>query len=267
MKKTGHGNTADIYNYGGGKVLKLYKKGMPYSACNNEFAVMQCVYEKSRVCPRPYEVIKCEGRMGIVMEMVDGIDYLTLFLKKPWMYKKIFVSMIMLQRQVHTQVHEKMPDVKEKMVTMISELAKNQVLEYEIVYKILKQIEDLPDGTSLCHGDYHPGNIIVGDEKTVVIDWMTAVKGCALYDVAKTVFMIQYNEIYVKGKVLFRLLESVRVYLGKVYLNEYLRIENVKRADFEKWVIPVAASMLAEPISLYEKRKLKKIIKDWFKNN
>ena len=33
----GEGNTAEVYNYGEGKLLKLYRKGMPLFMCENEF--------------------------------------------------------------------------------------------------------------------------------------------------------------------------------------------------------------------------------------
>lgn len=39
---------------------------------------------------------------------------------------------------------------------------------------ILNYLETLPEGTHLCHGDFHPGNVLM-DEQLWVIDWMTGV--------------------------------------------------------------------------------------------
>lgn len=44
------------------------------------------------------------------------------------------------------------------------------------------------DGDSLCHGDFHPGNILLSNGHTMVIDFMNVYHGDFLYDVARTVF-------------------------------------------------------------------------------
>ncbi len=53
----------------------------------------------------------------------------------------------------------------------------------------------LPDGDCLLHGDFHPGNILVMPDKTpVVIDFMNVCCGSALYDIARTYFLIKQCE-------------------------------------------------------------------------
>lgn len=40
--------------------------------------------------------------------------------------------------------------------------------------------------TTLCHGDLHPGNVIVGDDGPIVVDWFDAARGDPVGDVARS---------------------------------------------------------------------------------
>ncbi|MFD1910018.1 phosphotransferase family protein [Paenibacillus rhizoplanae] len=53
---------------------------------------------------------------------------------------------------------------------------------------MLSRLAELPDGEKLCHGDFHPDNILM-DDKLWVIDWMTGVRGNPAADVARSVIM------------------------------------------------------------------------------
>jgi len=38
--------------------------------------------------------------------------------------------------------------------------------------EVLQMLDKLMDGDTLCHGDFHPGNILISDGHTMVIDFM-----------------------------------------------------------------------------------------------
>lgn len=47
----------------------------------------------------------------------------------------------------------------------------------------------------MCHGDYHPGNIILSPRGPVVIGWITACHGNAVADVARTVLLFRIGAL------------------------------------------------------------------------
>ncbi|MFC2013409.1 phosphotransferase family protein [Chloroflexota bacterium] len=49
---------------------------------------------------------------------------------------------------------------------------------------VLEALEQLPDGSAVCHGDFHPRNIIISSRGPVIIDWANATQGNPLADVA-----------------------------------------------------------------------------------
>jgi aminoglycoside phosphotransferase (APT) family kinase protein len=54
----------------------------------------------------------------------------------------------------------------------------------------LKALETMPDGDRLCHGDFHPGNILLGRSGPVIIDWIDSSIGSPLADAARTSIML-----------------------------------------------------------------------------
>ena len=57
---------------------------------------------------------------------------------------------------------------------------------------LLEEINGLPEGDTLLHGDFHPGNVLITTEHcAVVIDFMNVCKGPALYDIARTYFLLK----------------------------------------------------------------------------
>jgi len=53
-----------------------------------------------------------------------------------------------------------------------------------------------PESPAICHGDFHPGNVMVdGGEVTGVIDWANVMLGHAEFDVAFTRFALSIGPI------------------------------------------------------------------------
>lgn len=58
------------------------------------------------------------------------------------------------------------------------------------------KIKNLPSGNILCHGDFHPYNIILTTEKDfVIIDFANVCKAPEEYDVTRTYFLLKEAEI------------------------------------------------------------------------
>ena len=55
----------------------------------------------------------------------------------------------------------------------------------------LKVLERLPDDKFLCHGDFHPDQIIMSPKGPIVIDWITAIKGSPASDVAQSSLVLR----------------------------------------------------------------------------
>ena len=86
---------------------------------------------------------------------------------------------------------------------------------------IIDSINELPGGDSVCHGDFHPGNILVKpDGMPVIIDFMNVCHGPYFYDIARTFFLLNRNDAFLAENYL------TKMHVSKTDIIDYIEIIN-----------------------------------------
>jgi Ser/Thr protein kinase RdoA (MazF antagonist) len=115
---------------------------------------------------------------------------------------------------------------------------------------ILARLDALPDGGVVCHGDMHPGNVIMAAAGPTVIDWMTATSGPAEADVARTQFLLLGSDVPdAYPRLQSFLIERLRRRFASSYLKAYRRTRSVDDEQVRRWRLPVLAARLAERVA------------------
>ena len=99
----------------------------------------------------------------------------------------------------------------------------------------------------LCHGDFHPANVIVSDHGPIVVDWFDACRGDAAGDVGRTSLLLGSGDAH--GEVLQHLPHSdatVLCALHDAYLHTVSTLLDIELGVIEKWRRLQAAARLAE---------------------
>lgn len=190
-KIIGVGNTATIYEWEEGRVLKLFYQGYPKESIEKEFYNAMAIRDMNFLKPKAYEIISCEERIGIVYDKVEGESLLD-WVMKTGDVQKCAVYMAKLHKTILKNSISNVQNYKEFLKFHILNAQSVNLNKRE---EVLKMIEKLPDENTLCHGDFHPGNILISNEKIIVIDFMNVCHGNFLYDVARTVFLIEYTPV------------------------------------------------------------------------
>ncbi len=105
----------------------------------------------------------------------------------------------------------------------------------------------------MCHGDFHPGNIVMTARGAVIIDWLTATRGHPLSDVARSVVLMSVGQPP-PGTPGLWLIEMIRKNLLNTYLKTYFKLTLQGRGQFLAWRAVNAAAFLLH--SLPEERPL-----------
>lgn len=183
LRRIGEGNTADIFLIDDQKVLKLFKSGFSQDAVLNEYRNHRLVGELTDSVPRVYDFMEADGRYGYSMENVKGVS----------------LASFMLEQRTFAQAMERFVCIHKDWLSMRSDRAvlykdwMKNVLRGKTADKALfDRIERLPDGDVLCHGDFHPYNILITQEdRHVVIDFANICRGPRAYDMARTYFLLK----------------------------------------------------------------------------
>jgi Ser/Thr protein kinase RdoA (MazF antagonist) len=125
----------------------------------------------------------------------------------------------------------------------------------------LRRVEQLPGGASLCHGDLHPGNVILGNGRTVVIDWGNACRGNPVADVARSMYLMRDTPMREPG-FLTPFVKALRGWFVTAYLAGYREIRPLDAAELLAWRLPILVARLAEGINEERDRLRSAIVRE-----
>jgi thiamine kinase-like enzyme len=232
---------------------------MPEIAIQEEYQVSTIVFDSGITTPQPIKLIHYADRMGIVYQRIEGSTMLKSFTRKPWAISKETSKMATLHAEIHGKTVRNLPSQRARLIDRIQHAP---LLSDEDKEKILTLLLQLRDDTKLCHGDFHPDNIIVG-QREWIIDWMTGMAGNPAGDVARTILLLQLGTMPERTpKIIVNLFCRIRKQMVKTYLKEYVRVTNLSEQEINQWLVPVAAARLSEWIPEDEKQKLVELIKE-----
>jgi aminoglycoside phosphotransferase (APT) family kinase protein len=247
LRRIAQGREAEIFAWGEGTVLKLYRGDEFRISREREFAATAAARGAGGPVPSALELVEVDRRPGMVMERVEGIDMLTQVGKKPWTIFRCGRQMAEAQAALHRiSGPAELPELREKLAR---QMRGSDAVPADMRDRALAALESLPEGAALCHGDFHPGNAILTGAGAVVIDWPGATRGTPAADHARTLLTLKFGQVPEGVPLVVRYLNSVgRWVLLRGYVSAYRRATGVGEDEVMRWMLPVAAHRLTEGI-------------------
>ncbi len=253
----GYGRTAEIFLWGlwgDSRIVKIFREDWPLHLVEEEARIGKAVHETGLPVPGVEGILELDGRRGIVYERVDGRTMLEQFSGKPW----TILRLIRVFTGLHTAMHQHsipgLPSQRERLAERIQDAS---MLSPEIREAAMGILEKSPDDEMLCHGDFHPDQIIMSPRGPVIIDWATATHGNPIADVATTSLLLRLAAP-APGRI-SSLLASVRAFVQWRYVKGYSNKTHVPKETLDSWALPIAVARLSEGIQ-EERQGLLKLI-------
>jgi uncharacterized protein (TIGR02172 family) len=255
MKKgprIGVGRTAEVYAWGDDQILKLYRADMPREWIYHEARIGHIVAEAGLHAPAIGDTVEVDGRLGIIYERIGGPAMLDALAHQPWRLHSLARQFAQVHVAMHTCMRPELPSQRQGLIRAIDYAPG---LDDVTRQRILAALDRMPGGESVCHGDYHPGNIILSPRGPIVIDWMTACHGNAVADVARTVLLFRIGVLPEETPLAQRLVTPLirRAFLS-AYLRAYRTLQPLSEDEIEAWLPILAAARLSERIDAEETR-------------
>jgi Ser/Thr protein kinase RdoA (MazF antagonist) len=224
----GTGKEAEVYEHGE-LALKLYKATASKSSAFREAAILAIVESSALPAPKVSEVGQFGERWGFIMTRVSGPSFADTIASQPALIPAYLAKMVRLHRQVHDQPGAQLPGLKARLSSNIRQVARLGAVCQE---RLLADLEALPDGERLCHGDFHPWNIIGSPGQITIVDWLDACCGSPAADVCRT----------------YVLMRRAAPDIAVAYVEAYARASDYRTDDIFAWLPFVAAARLAEGV-------------------
>ncbi len=248
-KPIAYGRTAEIYAWQEGRVLKLFFDWFSLENITYEARINRAVHASGLPVPAVGELIRVNDRNGLVYDRVDGISMTEVVFRQPWRSISYGRRMAELHAAMHASTLDvEIPTQRQKLTRRIRQ---SRVLPGPLITKLEAALESLPDGDRLCHGDFHPGNVLLTAQGEVIIDWIDASLGNPLADLARTTIIILGAAA--SSQVQNPLLKVFARLLHRIYISRYFKLRPGGEAEYRRWLPVVAAARLNEGIPEIEK--------------
>jgi len=174
----------------GSTAIKEFCDGFPKAEVLNEALCNARVEDIEALnVPKILGVSVVDGKWSILKEYVEGKTLQQLMDENPDKLEEYMEGMVDLHLLIHKQACPLLNKLKEKTIRALKSV---EQLDDSTRYELMTRLDGMPKHTKLCHGDFNPSNIIVGDDgKLYVIDWVHASQGNASADVARTYLLLR----------------------------------------------------------------------------
>lgn len=257
-ERIGRGNTADIYVLGSEQVLKVFRDPKLLDLERGNSIVIE---ELAVGAPKFYGTVETDGLTGLAYERILGPSMLEILMGKPEKAAEYGRQLAQLHAKLHSiRATGRLQSIKSRLAYTISGIrhAGFEPLREAIV----SLLSELPEGDHLCHGDFHPGNVLLSQRGPVVIDWMSAVCGPAQADAARTIMILRHAVLPVElPEVVIQAFAQLRTLLLQTYEDTYLELTGYSWEELAKWELPLMAARLGESVPDEEQRTLLTLIR------
>jgi thiamine kinase len=252
-ERIAEGRTAEILAWGDGLVLKLYRDGYAADEVEQEVERVRSVVAAGVATPDAFEVVTIEGRPGVVFARVVGATMLKRLLAAPEDAAPWARLLAEEQASLHVRHTAALPALKERLARKIREA---DGLSNDLRKRARQMLGKLPDGDALCHGDFHPSNILLTERGPVIVDWVDAARGHPLADVVRTCVLLRFAALPPDlDPAAKEGLSRLRHAFCDTYLERYRELRPFSDAELSAWMAPVAAGRLSERLDSEEERR------------
>jgi aminoglycoside phosphotransferase (APT) family kinase protein len=246
--RVGDGRTAEVFAWEPGRVVKVLRPGFD-DRLGAEEAIAAAAADAAGIgAPRFHGTVRVDGRFGLVYERIDGRSMLETVSGDPTAADELAARLGRLHAAIHSAPGSGLPRLRDALDRAALDGASS--VGDAIADTVRSRLARLEDGDAVCHGDLHPGNVILAADEPRVIDWVDAGSGPPAADVARTLFLLRDGLIdpAVAPDARARI-ASRRHRFADAYLAAYRELRPGDLDAVDAWRLPILAARLTEEVA------------------
>lgn len=230
--RIGAGGKSDIYDLGGGRVLKLYHERFPAETCRAEFDLTRAAMAAGLPVWKVHEVREWAGRLGLVGDFVPGRDVSAVMTRSPWRAFGLIRRLAEIQHQFHrAPVETARPARQMSLDHGLGLLRRLDAPFAALVGAALREERPL----AFCHGDFQGANARLDRRRIVILDLERAGLGETDLDVARTLSWLLFGKS--DGRQAKASERAFRFWMVEIYLARYCAVSGRAPLPILAWLV------------------------------
>ena len=236
-----------MFAWGRNAVAKVPFAATPDAWIHFEALYAAAVHDAGAPAPRFYGIETIAGRAASIYERVHGRSMWEHMLDDPEHVATHTRSLAELQAHLFTLVPPvALPAQRDRLRCKIREASARVDPSLVTALALLPP----PTPSRLCHGDLHPGNVIMASDGPVIIDWFDAARGDRIADIARTSLLMSRRGHGPNGPGHLPGAEPDMLDLARdSYLDAIADLIALDPEDVRRWEALVAVGRIAEGIA------------------
>jgi len=230
--RIGEGKEAEVFD-AGTHVVKLYRDAADKPSAFREAAILALVEGRDLPVPPVLGVASYGGRWGVAMGRASGQPF-AVALQQPGS-EAVLDAMARLHALVHRRSGAGLPSQHRR---LRDDIARAPRLGDGLRRRLLEALAAMPEGDRLCHGDFHPFNVLGTPEAATIVDWLDASQGDPAADLCRSYVLME------RGAEAF----------ARRYVAAYSRQAGIPAEAVFRWLPLLAAARLSEGVPQEEPR-------------
>ncbi len=243
-EEIGRGVRSIVYGYGVGEVAKVPNPDVPAAWLAEEVRLTDIVEACGAVVPRRRRIEEIDGTEMMVTERIMGESMLLRTLAEPDGASDLGRRLAEIQIELsRVRVSFALPDQHDRLVSKIRRTA---LRHGEMWMDALDLVPDDDAAPVVCHGDLHPRNVIMTEERDVIVDWFDTSRGQLAADVVRSLILLDDSIMDATDDAARLALTEFR----RGYEESAMSLTGFERGDLAPWWLVQRIARLSEGIGL-----------------
>ena len=184
----GEGYMGRVYRLDPETIIKVYYRNSTIEDIKREISLAKTAFVLGIPTAIPFDVVKVkEGFYGSVFELLTSSSFNKYFIKHPENVDKYITMYIDLLKQIMSIRITKETDIprkKDEALLWWNSLNEQKAFDQNVLDKMKRLIDNLPENNHLIHGDFHIKNIMMQGDEPLLIDMDTLGIGHEIFEFA-----------------------------------------------------------------------------------
>lgn len=183
-KVIGQGANGKVYRLDDEIIIKVYFNSDALPDIQRERELARKAFVLGIPTAIPFDIVRVDGSYGSVFELLNADSFAELMAKEPENVGKYTDLYVDLLKKIHSTEVKKtdMPDMKAVALNWATFL--KDYLSADKYEKLYSLIENVPERTTMLHGDYHIKNVMMQNGEVLLIDMDTLCYGDPVFEFA-----------------------------------------------------------------------------------